>query len=72
MAGTRRTTLNQAEANSFAAIFALNSLEHNENIPELVDRLVPLLRPDGVFILSGPTESGFYRLGRRLAGFSGH
>jgi 2-polyprenyl-3-methyl-5-hydroxy-6-metoxy-1,4-benzoquinol methylase len=69
---TRRTTLDQAEANSFAAIFALDSLEHNENIPELVDRLVPLLRPDGVFILSGPTESGFYRLGRRLAGFSGH
>jgi SAM-dependent methyltransferase len=68
----RRTTLEQAEANSFAAIFALDSLEHNENIPELVGRLVPLLRPDGVFILSGPTESGFYRLGRRLAGFSGH
>jgi 2-polyprenyl-3-methyl-5-hydroxy-6-metoxy-1,4-benzoquinol methylase len=68
----RRTTLEQAEGNSFAAIFALDSLEHNENIPELVGRLVPLLRPDGVFILSGPTESGFYRLGRRLAGFSGH
>jgi 2-polyprenyl-3-methyl-5-hydroxy-6-metoxy-1,4-benzoquinol methylase len=68
----QRTTLDNAEANSFAAIFALDSLEHNENIPELVGRLVPLLRPDGVFILSGPTENGFYRLGRRIAGFSGH
>lgn len=68
----RRTTLDEAEPTSFAAILALDSLEHNEDIPTLVARLVPLLRPDGVFILSGPTESGFYRLGRRLAGFSGH
>jgi 2-polyprenyl-3-methyl-5-hydroxy-6-metoxy-1,4-benzoquinol methylase len=69
---TQRTTLEQAQSNSFAAVFALDSLEHNEDIPALVSRLVPVLRPDGVFILSGPTESGFYRLGRRIAGFSGH
>ncbi len=68
----RRTTLDTAQPGSFAAIFALDSLEHNEDIPALVRRLVPLLRSDGIFILSGPTESGFYRLGRRLAGFSGH
>lgn len=68
----QRTTLDRAQPGSFAAIFALDSLEHNEDIPELVSRLVPLLSPDGVFILSGPTESGFYRFGRRLAGFSGH
>lgn len=69
---TQRTSLEQAQSNSFAAVFALDSLEHNEDIPALVSRLVPVLRPDGVFILSGPTESGFYRLGRRIAGFSGH
>jgi hypothetical protein len=68
----QRTTLEQAESGTYAALFALDSLEHNENIPRLVTRLVPLLRSDGVFILSGPTESAFYRLGRRLAGFSGH
>lgn len=68
----QRTTLDAAQPGSFAAIFALDSLEHNENIPELVGRLVPLLATDGVFILSGPTESGFYRFGRWLAGFSGH
>ena len=50
----------------------MDSLEHNEDIPALVGKLIPLLRHDGVFILSGPTESAFYRLGRRLAGFSGH
>jgi 2-polyprenyl-3-methyl-5-hydroxy-6-metoxy-1,4-benzoquinol methylase len=67
-----RQSLETAEAGSYAAIFALDSLEHNEDIPSLVARLAPLLRGDGVFILSGPTESAFYRLGRRLAGFSGH
>ena len=67
-----RTNLEKAEPGSYAALFALDSLEHNEDIPALVNKLIPLLRTDGVLILSGPTESGFYRLGRRLAGFSGH
>jgi 2-polyprenyl-3-methyl-5-hydroxy-6-metoxy-1,4-benzoquinol methylase len=68
----QRTTLEQAEAGTYAALFALDSLEHNEDISALVERILPLLRSDGVFILSGPTESGFYRFGRKLAGFSGH
>lgn len=68
----RRTELDEARPGSYSALFALDSLEHNEDIPALVERLIPLLRPDGVLILSGPTESAFYRLGRRLAGFSGH
>ena len=68
----RRTTLTKAKRGSFAAMFALDSLEHNDNIPDLVAQMVPLLRNDGIFILSGPTESGFYKLGRKLAGFSGH
>ena len=67
-----RTTLEQAHRGSFAALFALDSLEHNDDIPSLVGRLIPLLKPDGVLILSGPTENAFYRFGRRLAGFSGH
>jgi len=32
---------------------------------------VPALRPDGRMIVSGPTESWVYRLGRRIAGFQG-
>lgn len=67
-----RTDLDRAQPGRYSALFALDSLEHNEDIPALVSRLLPLLTPDGVLILSGPTESGFYRLGRRLAGFSGH
>jgi 2-polyprenyl-3-methyl-5-hydroxy-6-metoxy-1,4-benzoquinol methylase len=67
-----RTTLTAAEARKYAALFALDSLEHNDDVAGLVGQLTPLLRADGVFILSGPTESSFYKFGRRLAGFSGH
>lgn len=56
----------------FAAIFALDSLEHNEEIGPLLDAMARALRRDGVLILSGPTENVLYRLGRRLAGFEGH
>lgn len=68
----KRVSLENAEPGAYAAMFALDSLEHNDDIPTLIEQLVPLLRADGVFILSGPTESSFYKLGRRLAGFSGH
>lgn len=30
-----------------------------------------LLKPDGTLLVSGPTESWWYRLGRRVVGFSG-
>lgn len=56
----------------YDAVFALDSLEHNDDVAVLVDRLFAALKPGGVFILSGPTENWLYRLGRRLAGFSGH
>ena len=67
-----RHSLNDLPGQRFAAIFALDSLEHNDHVETLLHALVSTLQPDGVFILSGPTESLLYRLGRRLAGFSGH
>jgi hypothetical protein len=42
------------------------------NFAELLEILVRKLAPGGVLILSGPTENGLYRLGRRIAGFDGH
>ena len=67
-----RLRLEDLPARRYGTIFALDSLEHNENVPELVDRLVAALAPSGVLIVSGPSESALYRLGRRLAGFHGH
>jgi hypothetical protein len=67
-----RRGLAELPAAHYAAVFALDSLEHNQDVPPILDRLVASLTPGGVLILSGPTENWLYRLGRRLAGFSGH
>jgi 2-polyprenyl-3-methyl-5-hydroxy-6-metoxy-1,4-benzoquinol methylase len=69
---SRRTTLEDAPAAAYDQIFAIDSLEHNENYRELLETLVTKLAPGGVLILSGPTENFLYRLGRRVAGFEGH
>lgn len=66
-----RTTLEQAEAGAYDWIFAIDSLEHNENFAELVQIISTKLSDDGVFVLSGPTENRLYKLGRKIAGFSG-
>jgi len=67
-----RQTLGTLQPNKYRAIFALDSLEHNDNIPELLEQLHMSLREDGLLFLCGPTENWIYKLGRRLAGFSGH
>lgn len=71
-ASAQRVALEALPPAKFAAIFALDSLEHNDHVPALLDQLLPALAPDGVFILSGPTENWLYRTGRKIAGFSGH
>jgi len=69
-AATRRVVA-ELPAARYAAVFALDSLEHNLDVGPLLDQLVASLAPGGVLILSGPTENRLYRLGRRLAGFTG-
>jgi len=68
----RRIKFDDLCDNQFAAIFALDSLEHNREIEPLIVRLKASLIKSGILILSGPTENVLYRLGRRLAGFQGH
>lgn len=68
----KRTTLEDAPAGTYDWIFAIDSLEHNTNFSELLATLATKLAPDGVLILSGPTENWLYKLGRKIAGFEGH
>lgn len=70
--GTRRQTLEDAPEDRYRCVFALDSLEHNDDYPRLVEILLSKLDPTGVLIVSGPTENALYRLGRRIAGFEGH
>jgi methyltransferase family protein len=67
-----RLRLEDLRPASFQTIFALDSLEHNDNVGALLDALKAALTPSGNLILSGPTENWLYRTGRRIAGFSGH
>lgn len=52
-------------------IVAFDVLEHFESLTEIVDQLADLLKPSGQLLVSGPTETWLYRLGRRLVGYSG-
>ena len=53
---------------TFGAIVALDVLEHIEDLTGILRQFEKLLRPKGVVLISGPTESALYRLGRRIAG----
>ncbi|UCE87526.1 MAG: hypothetical protein JSU66_07370 [Deltaproteobacteria bacterium] len=68
----QRADLASLPREHFAAIFALDSLEHNVDVGGIVDALLSALRPGAHMVVSGPTENALYRLGRRIAGFDGH
>jgi len=63
--------LNELSPGQFDIITALDVLEHVPHLDETIVRLGDLLKPGGKLIVCGPTENALYRLGRRLAGFSG-
>lgn len=54
--------------NSFDIIYALDVLEHIENLTEYIQLFENLLTQNGVIIISGPTENVFYKIGRKFAG----
>lgn len=68
----RRETLDTLPRSAFACIFALDSLEHNEDVSDIVEQLVNALASDGILIVSGPTENALYRAARAIARFRDH
>jgi len=54
--------------NSFDLIVALDVLEHIENLDEYIKLFERLLKPNGVIIVSGPTENILYKIGRKISG----
>lgn len=55
----------------FDLILALDVFEHVEKPRAIIKKLKELSHDMTKLIISGPTESLFYRIGRELAGFSG-
>lgn len=56
---------------SVDAILALDVLEHVPEVASLAAEFRRLLGSEGRLLCSLPTENALYRIGRRLAGFSG-
>lgn len=63
--------LNQLGDKQFDIIFALDILEHIDNLETYVHKLKRFSRADTKIIISGPTENIFYKTGRLLSGFKG-
>jgi 2-polyprenyl-3-methyl-5-hydroxy-6-metoxy-1,4-benzoquinol methylase len=53
-------------------IVALDVLEHVHDLDGLLETMLRLLSPRGLLLVSGPTETWIYKLGRRIVGFSNH
>jgi SAM-dependent methyltransferase len=53
-------------------VLALDVLEHVEDLDGTLRSIRLAMSPEGRLLVSGPTENLLYRLGRRLAGYSGH
>jgi 2-polyprenyl-3-methyl-5-hydroxy-6-metoxy-1,4-benzoquinol methylase len=64
--------LAEIQNKKFDYIFALDVLEHIEDIAGIIDRFHELSHNKTVIIISGPTENYLYKIGRQIAGFSGH
>lgn len=57
---------------SVDVLIAAEVLEHVDDLPPTLQQFKNWLKPGGRLLVSLPTENALYRLGRRLAGFSGH
>ena len=52
-------------------ILALDVLEHVDDLLEVLDQFSQLLSDNGKIIITGPTENFIYKIGRKLANYSG-
>lgn len=52
----------------FDIILALDVLEHIEDIDSYLSAFKKLMAPDGIIIISGPSENKLYQIGRKIAG----
>lgn len=57
---------------SFDLILAMDVLEHVDHLDEYVKDLRTLSSPTATVVITGPTENYLYKIGRALAGYSGH
>jgi 2-polyprenyl-3-methyl-5-hydroxy-6-metoxy-1,4-benzoquinol methylase len=54
----------------FDAVFAIDALEHNRNVEDIMLEIRRIVKKGGTFIVCGPTENILYRIGRKFYGDS--
>lgn len=64
----KQTPISKLALESFDLINTLDVLEHVDDLPQTLSRLMNLLKPGGQLVVSGPTENIVYQIGRKLAG----
>jgi len=64
-------SISECQNKRFNAIVALDVLEHVGELSETVRSLENLTTEDGSWVISGPTESLLYKLGRKIARTTG-
>lgn len=52
-------------------ILAIEVMEHVKDLDGTINTFADILAPGGHLLVSGPTENFLYKLGRKLAGYSG-
>lgn len=50
--------------NFFGVVFCLDTLEHFQSLEEPIREIKRIIKPDGLLIISAPTEKFFYKIGR--------
>jgi 2-polyprenyl-3-methyl-5-hydroxy-6-metoxy-1,4-benzoquinol methylase len=63
--------LSEIPTTNFDFIFALDVLEHVDDLGLYLERILEFSHLGTRIVLSGPTENLLYKIGRSLAGFSG-
>jgi 2-polyprenyl-3-methyl-5-hydroxy-6-metoxy-1,4-benzoquinol methylase len=54
--------------NSFDIIYAMDVLEHIDDLEPYIKLFYKLPAPKGLIVVSGPTENFLYKIGRKIAG----
>ncbi|PIE89036.1 MAG: hypothetical protein CR997_13250 [Acidobacteria bacterium] len=57
------------DPNSFDIVFAASVLEHFQDVEKPIQEIVRVLKPNGLFLSSTPTENALYQVGRKVFGY---
>ncbi|PKN29545.1 MAG: hypothetical protein CVU64_07630 [Deltaproteobacteria bacterium HGW-Deltaproteobacteria-21] len=58
------------KSGSFDLVFALSALEHFRDLDQVLSELLRVLTSGGQLLFLSPTENLFYRIGRRILGYT--